>query len=232
MCLSLYPDADRFTAHQLTGKEHHTGEGFVGRLSGSGLGSASVAQTSPIRQEMTTDNALGPESPQPGTSQASQAAGSGKQRERLEEWEQREEYERMQQEIDSDDLEWEGAGGKEDDEEEWPFWGGAHELYKSPCLQEGYTEYCCLCVCGWKCPLWLLFRDYVEDKGQGPLLCLRDRPRCHGIFCGPPCRSSLPGSDQANVNYGEFDLVDVVVDENKENTQVVTHRQVPLNSDR
>ena len=46
---------------------------------------------------------------------------------------------------------------------------------------------------------------------------------------GHPVRGLFPGSDQANVNYGEFDLVDIVVDENKEKTQVVAHRQVLLN---
>ena len=88
---------DRFTAHQLASEEPHTsGQGFVGHLSESGLGGASVTQASLIHQETTTDNASGPESPQPGTSQASQTAGPAKQRERSEEREQREEYERMQ----------------------------------------------------------------------------------------------------------------------------------------
>ena len=67
----------------------------------------------------------------------------------------------------------------------------------------------------------------------------KDRGLCSALEMGPDAVASsvghhvggwLPGSDQANVNYGEFDLVDIVVDENKENTQVVAHRQVSLNS--
>ena len=45
-----------------------------------------------------------------------------------------------------------------------------------------------------------------------------------------PVRESLPYSSQENASYGEFELVDVVVDENKENTQVVAHSKVAVNN--
>ena len=192
MCLSLYPDADRFVTHQLTSEEHYTGERFVGSLSGSALSSTGGPQPSNADQAgANTENQSGPGGLQLSMLQWPQG-GSPRQREGSEEREQRKEYEWMQREIYSDDLEWEGSGEDDEDEEDWLYWGGAHELYKSPCLHEGYTQYCCLCVCGWKCPLWLLFLDYVEEKGQGPLLCLRDGPRCRGIFCGPPCNRVIP----------------------------------------
>ena len=71
------------------------------------------------------------------------------------------------------------------------------------------------------------------------MLKTKDKVHCSALEMGPDVmassvahhvRGSLPGSNQANANYGEFELLDVVVDENKENMQVVTHKQVPLNS--
>ena len=104
MCLSLYPDADRFVTHQLTGEEHYTGERFVGSLSGLALGSTGRPQPSNTDQAgANTENQLGLEGPQPSTLQWPQG-GSTRQREGSEECEQREEYERMQREIDLDDL--------------------------------------------------------------------------------------------------------------------------------
>ena len=67
----------------------------------------------------------------------------------------------------------------------------------------------------------------------------RDKDHCSAFEMGPdamassvdlPVRKSLLYSSQENASYGEFELVDVVVDENKENTQVVAHSQVPLNN--
>ena len=70
----------------------------------------------------------------------------------------------------------------------------------------------------------------LKTKDRGLCSTLEMGPDAVASTVGHPVGGSPPGSDQVNVNYGEFDLVDVVVDENKENTQVIAHRQVPINS--